>query len=218
LGSYYWIVSTRTDMLAGLKSDPELHRKMATVKQPEPLSEAGKKLVTSHGDFHLKNAAKSANGRVWALDLDMAAVQYAIGDISYHFYISDIFLPNAYYFNYGKETLKENYDLMWDGKYHKLTRKSRRNQRKFARAYLKQLDMSHKKKDIDLLLYDSMCGFAYHNFNSILVVEGSKNNFELINQLIAFQRRANESKKLQKLVRESNIYLAMLKDQQDNKK
>ena len=66
-----------------------MQEKFAKFVMAEPISEAGKKIVTSHGDFHIKNAATAADGRIWAIDLDMAAVQYAIGDISYHFFTSD---------------------------------------------------------------------------------------------------------------------------------
>ena len=61
-----------------MNANPQIHQNLATLKQPEPLSEAGKMIVTSHGDFHIKNITKDANGKVWTIDTDMAAVQYAV--------------------------------------------------------------------------------------------------------------------------------------------
>ena len=106
---------------------------------------------------------------------------------------------------------------MWSRfKYHKLTNESIKRQRTFAKAYLKQLNLSYEEEDIDLLLYDVMCGLAYHVFQSPPVGKAFKNKFNYINEIIAFQRRANEDKNLQKLVRESNVHLAMIKSRKDN--
>jgi len=65
----------------------------------------------------------------------MAAVQYAIGDISYHFFTSDSFMDQSFYLNLGGKNTEENLALFSDKEYHKLTEESMQNQRKFAKAY-----------------------------------------------------------------------------------
>jgi len=67
-GNYYWVFSTSLGFLDEIKKHPETHEKFAKFVMAEPISEAGKKLVTSHGDFHVKNAATAADGRIWAID------------------------------------------------------------------------------------------------------------------------------------------------------
>ena len=172
---------------------------------PMPLSKAGKAWVTSHGDFHFENASKIGNN-VRTLDTDMAAVQYAIGDISYHFYVTDTLAEKPIYMGYQKGSAEVRINIS-SNEFLNLSQRSIKMQRRFLKAYLTERKMSAKESDIDLLQYDAMCAMAYMSHRSI-VSPFKRINYTYLNRIVEFQRKANKSKDLQKKVRESNIIFA----------
>jgi len=185
---------------------------MALFVMAEPLSEAGKKIVTSHGDYHLKNAATAADGHDWAIDLDMAAVQYAVNDISYHFFTSDTFTEKSTYLDFGASTAAENLALLSDGNYHQLTEESQNNQKKFAKAYLYQLELNDSDEEVDKLLFDAMCAIQFGNIWTTLGLDLGNGDLERSEKYKEFQETAKNDADLQKLIRESTLRKAAIKE------
>jgi len=51
----------------------------------EPISIAGKRIVTTHGDIHYSNVIKNTFGDIYLVDLEHICVSYAVNDLSYFF-------------------------------------------------------------------------------------------------------------------------------------
>jgi len=72
--------------------------------------------------------------------------------------------------------------------------------------------MSHTDQDIDKLLYDAMCGVCFMNIWTTLGQDIYFQDLERINKYKDFQVKAHKDESLQKLIRESTIRKAAIKE------
>jgi hypothetical protein len=94
-GSHIWYFTTlfesgMMDHLTWMLSQ-NLHEPSSEIARafvfagPTPASEAGSRVVTSHGDFHGANIVEDEDGNLRFIDFDMSCVQFAVFDIAYNF-------------------------------------------------------------------------------------------------------------------------------------
>lgn len=74
--------------------------------EPKPISEAGKRLVTCHGDWHTGNMLTREDGSVIAIDLEMVFVGHAHLDAAY--FVTQAHLSRAQIFEYAEQYLKSS--------------------------------------------------------------------------------------------------------------
>ena len=99
-GSAFWYMTTRnwplmfkekhaTNMDSWMKRISETHRSFIDV-EIQPISAAGQRIVTTHGDFHQGNILLSEKGVLNIIDFESSHVSFAIQDISYYFWAKSI--------------------------------------------------------------------------------------------------------------------------------
>jgi len=93
----------------------------------EPLSEAGKKLVCVHSDLHRGNIIFDEKDRIYLIDYEFVAPQWAANDLAYIFSIVQFGCHN------------------YEGKF------------KFCKQYLKELGLPSDDDEVDLLIFDAEC-------------------------------------------------------------
>jgi len=81
-GSHIWVYSCRFEWIKGLK-DKDLLK--CSIDRNIPLTKAGSRIVTSHGDLHPGNVIK-INNNLLAIDLEFASIGYASYDFIQMFY------------------------------------------------------------------------------------------------------------------------------------
>jgi len=84
LGSHIWLFTTRLGWYNNYKPSWEAWQNAGF----EPLSEAGKRVVTVHGDFHNGNKLVKDDGTPVAIDYEFISPQWAINDLAYIISIS----------------------------------------------------------------------------------------------------------------------------------
>jgi len=84
LGCHIWLFTTRMSWYNGNKQ----HGKFWQDAGFEPLSEASKRLVCVHGDLHRGNIICDNNEKIYLIDYEFVAPQWAVNDIAYIFSIS----------------------------------------------------------------------------------------------------------------------------------
>lgn len=148
----------------------------------EPLSEAGKRIVTTHGDFHSGNVLLDKNMKVYGIDFEFTNVSWAINDIGYVFS--------------NKDFKCWNYE----------------NKSKFCKRYLEVLGLPNDKENVDLLIYDAECHGLLRIFHSSKLTKDLEEtlkkpdyDFKLYKILERFEAKSRTDKSLITKIAENNF-------------
>merc|ERR1712232_9265 len=123
LGCHIWTFTTRMAWYGHKKE----HGKFWQDAGFEPLSEAGKKLVCGHSDLHRRNIICDKNEKIYLIDYEFTAPQWAVNDIAYIFSIHQFDCTN------------------YNGKF------------KFCKMYLEELGLPSNDDEVELLIFDVEC-------------------------------------------------------------
>jgi len=133
--------------------DPDSHPDWAPkYLQPlfTPLTEAGGKIVTCHGDLHAENYISMLedcsvqDGKLLFSDLEMAHVSAACSDLAYVVYHGED--------RNNRQPYQDDNDTM---------------RRAFLKSYLEAMGAPSTKQDIDALLIDVTLAACYHHFGPV---------------------------------------------------
>jgi len=189
-GSHAWIITSRLEWWG-------VWRKKMTNEEiqfyfdctREPLSEAGKKIITSHGDFHEGNVMiDKPTGKYLAIDLEFTTVQYAAGGIAYIFSINSM----------GTSTVE--------------------GRKSFVKAYLEASGYPFEPEDVDLLVFDAQCARIRHHWIGLLTgsmwnmlkwKDWDHSCYKLFSE---FEDEARKSTELQKKIADSEFYAVACED------
>lgn len=123
-GSHIWLFTTRMSWY----KEHEAHHKFWQNCGFEPLSEAGKRIVTVHGDIHKANVIVKEDEKAQFIDYEFTCPQWAVNDIAYMFADWNTVIEND--------------------------AKSRFN---FCKKYLEELGLPSDDEQVELLVFDAEC-------------------------------------------------------------
>jgi len=146
----------------------------------EPLSQAGKRIVTTHNDIHRGNVLIDKNQKAYLIDYETTSVTWAISDICQVFE--------------RKLFGTENYE----GKVN------------FCKIYLEELGLASTKEEIDLLIFDAEVNRTRRGMKGCIMLDDiiktekqPKYNYKLYKQYekLELVARTNEDF-MQKIIKE----------------
>jgi len=123
LGCHIWLFTTRMSWYHDNKQFGKFWQDAGF----EPLSEASKRLVCVHGDLHRGNIICDNDEKIYLIDYEFVAPQWAVNDIAYIFSISQFGCHD------------------YQGKF------------KFCKMYLEELGLPSDDEEVDLLIFDAEC-------------------------------------------------------------
>jgi hypothetical protein len=183
-GSHVWIATSRMEWWGTWRANmtEEVIRFYLDATR-EPLSAAGKRVVTSHGDYHDQNVMiEKSTGNYLAIDLEFTTVQYAAGGLGYVFGLSQ----------YGCDTAA--------------------GKRAFIKEYLKASELPCEPADVDLLIFDAECAKIRHHWTAGLTtsmwckLKWNDFDFKCYKMIAEFEDQCRSDKQLQKKVVEMGFY------------
>jgi len=107
----------------------------------EPLSDAGKRIVTTHNDIHKGNVLIDSNQEAYLIDYETTSITWAIFDIT------QIFQRKLF----GTDN--------YEGKV------------EFCKIYLEELGLASTKEEIDLLIFDAEVNRTRSSMKGCLLIE-----------------------------------------------
>lgn len=183
-GSHVWIMTSRMEWWGTWRANltEEVIRFYLDATR-EPLSAAGKRVITSHGDYHDQNVMiEKSTGNYLAIDLEFSTVQYAAGGLGYIFSINQ----------FGCTTLA--------------------GKRAFIKEYLKASELPCELADVDLLIFDAECAKIRHHWTSLLTIamwcatKWTDFDLKCYKMAAEFEDQCRSDKQLQKKVVEMGLY------------
>lgn len=191
-GSHIWPL---TNKLSWYKKYKKAHKFMQ-IAGFEPISEAGKQVVFTHGNIHENNLLSTPEGNTYLIDFETCSVQYAANEIA------SIFAHDQF----GCYDIKGKYE--------------------FCQAYLTAMEMPSDEKSAGEFLFDVECARLRSSSLSQLLkdVEQKRRNpfheCEDYKKFEMFEQLARENESLKSMIVDSTIEKAfgmVSKDMQELK-
>ena len=146
LGSHIWLFTTRLEWFSGISAEMKQFWQEAG---PEPITDAAKRIVVNHGDFHGGNIIVDKKGcKIWAIDYEFTQPSWAINDISYCFAIQEFGCKH------------DSYDAKFT----------------FCKSYLQEMGYPTLKQDVDAFMFDAECQRLRVFYPALLFQEMQKLN------------------------------------------
>lgn len=197
-GSHVWIMTSRMEWWGKWRanmSNEVIQFYLDATR--EPLSEAGRRVITSHGDYHEQNVIiEKSTGKYLAIDLEFTTVQYAAGGLAY------IFGMSHFVSQYGCATTA--------------------GKRSFVKNYLEASGLPATPADVDLLIFDAECARTRHHWLGLLSTSMWQNlkwidwDFKCYKEAAVFEDQCRSDLALQNKVVETGFYELFMSDPKRN--
>jgi hypothetical protein len=191
LGSHIWLWTTRLEYYNWV---PAEWQQFWLEAGPEPITDAAKRLVFNHGDFHEANILVDKKGcKIWAIYYEFTQPCWAINDIAYSLAIEQLGCKHDSY----------------DGKF------------TFCKSYLEEMGYPTLKKDVDAFIFDAECqsmrvfhpGLLFHEIQTLKHLP--KHKMERYNAHARFELAARDDQFLYEEVLRKGIMTASDEHSQD---
>ena len=185
LGAHIWQFACRAEWFNPMNDQHEFW----ISAQKEPLSKAGQRFATVHGNYHEGNAQLDSNKQAYVINFEFTCVQWAITDI-------------AYAFSYGSFKTSKYEDRV-----------------KFCKRYLEVIGLPNDEESADLLIFDAECqGFMRIFHKSKICTEmdvkakDPSYDYKFFNLYDKFEEKAREDKDLIKRIAQEGFEKVAIED------